>query len=59
MQHSKQDEAVPFITAYLTSKLLPNCRLETREQGGHFSPETLDEFIKNVIAGNPENIAQP
>jgi pimeloyl-ACP methyl ester carboxylesterase len=56
MQHSKEDEAVPFITAYLTSKLLPNCRLETREHGEHFSPELLDKFIKNVIAGNLESM---
>jgi hypothetical protein len=58
MQHSKEDEAVPFLTAYLTSKLLPNCRLETRAYGEHFSPEILDEFIKNVIAGNLENRVQ-
>jgi len=57
MQHSKADEAVPYITAYLTSKLLPNCRLETREQGEHFSPEILDEFIENVIAEKLEDIA--
>jgi pimeloyl-ACP methyl ester carboxylesterase len=55
MQHSKEDEAVPFITAYLTSQFLPNCRLETREHGEHFSVEVLDDFIKAVIAGNFTN----
>jgi hypothetical protein len=47
MQHSKEDN---FITAEITSKLLPNCRLEIREKGGHFSPELLDEFIKTAMA---------
>jgi pimeloyl-ACP methyl ester carboxylesterase len=52
MQHSKEDQAVPFMTAFLTSKLLPNCRLEIKEQGEHFSSGALDDFIKTVIAGN-------
>jgi pimeloyl-ACP methyl ester carboxylesterase len=51
MRHSKEDEAVPFITAQLTSKLIPNCILDVREHGEHFSVEALDDFIKAVIAG--------
>ena len=52
MRHSKSDNAVPFITALLTSKLLPNCRLEVIEDGEHFSKDALDDFIKAVIEGN-------
>ncbi|MGE5123135.1 MAG: alpha/beta fold hydrolase, partial [Acidobacteriaceae bacterium] len=35
MQHSRLDEG--FITAEITSKLLPNCKFFTRETGEHFS----------------------
>ena len=55
MQHSKEDEAVPFMTACLTAKLLPNCQLDVREQGEHFSKDLLDDFIKIVIASNYES----
>lgn len=55
MQHSKEDEAVPVITALLTSKLLPNCSLDLKEHGSHFSVQALDEFIKTVIAANIED----
>jgi len=55
MQHSKEDQAVPFITALLTSKLLPDCRLDVKEHGDHFSNEALDDFIKVFIAGNYES----
>ena len=48
MEHSKTDTEVPFITAEMTAKLIPNCRLEIR-QGEHFSGETLDDFIRNVM----------
>ena len=51
MRHSKTDNSVPFITAELTSRLLPNCQLEAQEDDVHFSPEVLDNFIKTVIAG--------
>jgi pimeloyl-ACP methyl ester carboxylesterase len=54
MRHSKFDNAVPFITALLTSKLLPNCELEIKESDEHFSKDALDDFIKTVIAGNHE-----
>jgi pimeloyl-ACP methyl ester carboxylesterase len=47
MQHSRHDEG--FITAQMTSKMLPNCKFITRESEGHFSKELLDEFIQTVI----------
>ncbi len=50
MQHSKEDSQVPFITAQMTAKLLPDCRFEAREKGEHFSKEMLDDFIKTVVA---------
>jgi hypothetical protein len=49
MQHSRLDEQIPFITAELTSKRLPNCRFEAREHGGHFSCGLLDEFNRTNI----------
>ena len=49
MQHSKSDEAVPFQTAVRTAALLPNCDLELKETGVHFSKEVLNEFIERVI----------
>ncbi|HEX6032825.1 MAG TPA: hypothetical protein VFY83_00275, partial [Anaerolineales bacterium] len=55
MQHSQEDESIPVMTALLTSKLLPNCRLDIQEHGPHFSPQALDEFIRTVIAPNFEN----
>ena len=48
MEHSKTDHEVPFITAEMTAKLIPNCRLGTRE-GKHFSDEALDRFIRSTI----------
>lgn len=50
MRHSKSDEAVPYITAEITSRLLPDCRLETRENDVHFSQDVLDNFINTVMA---------
>ncbi|MBN1218103.1 MAG: alpha/beta hydrolase [Anaerolineae bacterium] len=49
MQHSRTDNQVPFAAAEITSKLLPNCRLEIRESGEHFSDEILDNFIKTTV----------
>lgn len=54
MWHSRFDEAVPWITACLTSKLLPNCQLDVRETGEHFSKDALDDFFRLVIAPNYE-----
>lgn len=55
MRHSRSDEAVPFITAALTSRLLPNCKFDTRESSEHFSKDVLDDFIKTVMAANFES----
>ncbi len=49
MQHSRLDEG--FITAEMTSKMLPNCKFFARESAGHFSKELLDEFISTVMSG--------
>ncbi|MBZ0287684.1 MAG: alpha/beta hydrolase [Anaerolineae bacterium] len=49
MQHSRADSQVPFITAEMTAKLLPNCRLDIRD-GEHFSMELLDDFFKIILA---------
>jgi len=50
MRHSKSDDAVPFITAEMTSRLLPACLFETRQNDPHFSKEVLKDFIDTVIA---------
>jgi len=52
MEHSRTDRDVPFVTAEMTAKLLPNCRMEARE-GDHFSEETLMQFIKNIMLSRP------
>lgn len=52
MQHSEVDEAVPVVTAALTAKMLPNCTLTLTQDGGHFSPEILDDFIKSVMVNS-------
>ena len=49
MQHSRMDNQVPFAAAEITAKLLPNCRLEIRESGDHFSSEILDNFIQSTM----------
>jgi pimeloyl-ACP methyl ester carboxylesterase len=51
MQHSRSDSAVPLSTAMITANMLPNCRLEIKESGVHFSNEALDEFIRTTMAG--------
>jgi pimeloyl-ACP methyl ester carboxylesterase len=51
MRHSKYDNAVPFITAEMTSRLLPHCKLEIRENDVHFSNESLDDYISTVMTG--------
>ena len=45
MQHSEVDTAVPVLTATLTAEMLPDCTLTLTKEGGHFSPEILDDFI--------------
>jgi len=51
MQHSRLDDQVPFLTAEMTSRLLPNCRLEAVDNGEHFSSEVLDDFIERAMMG--------
>lgn len=48
MEHSREDRDVPFATAEMTAKMIPNCRLEER-QGEHFSAEALDRFIQKIV----------
>jgi pimeloyl-ACP methyl ester carboxylesterase len=55
MQHSRIDDAVPFDTAVMTSRLLPNCRLDVKEDGVHFSNEALDDFVRTVMSGYYED----
>jgi hypothetical protein len=55
MQHSRQDQNVPFITASLTAGMLPKGKLEIRETMEHFSKESLDEFIRTTIVPNLQN----
>jgi pimeloyl-ACP methyl ester carboxylesterase len=54
MEHSRMDQEVPFIAAKMTAEMIPNCRLEVRE-GEHFSKETLDQFIKNIMLRQRES----
>lgn len=54
MQHSRVDQSVPFVTAEITASLLPNCRLEIRDAGDHFSEEILDQFIASVMLAHDQ-----
>ncbi len=54
MEHSRTDKDIPFVTAEMTAKMLPNCQLEARE-GDHFSEEILAKFIKNIILNQQKN----
>ena len=49
MRHSLKDNQVPIVTAELTSKMLPNCRMFIKENDEHFSREVLNEFIRVQI----------
>ncbi len=49
MEHSRDDESVPFAAAELTAQRLPRCRFDIREQGGHFSPELLADFLAMLV----------
>ena len=55
MQHSKADDQVPFSTAEITAHLLPNCQLNIKESGGHFSDELLDAFIVTTMVEHYES----
>lgn len=52
MSHSLADDSVPFITALITSQRLPNCTLERRENGVHFSKAELDDFLCTTVVKN-------
>ena len=49
MQHGRQDDQVPFRTAEITAQLLPDCTLEIRKEGGHFTEELLEDFIQETM----------
>jgi pimeloyl-ACP methyl ester carboxylesterase len=55
MQHSKADNQAPFSTAEITAHLLPNCRLDIRESGEHFSGALLDAFIQETMVEHYES----
>ena len=50
MQHCRMDSQVPFITAEMTCKMLPNCKFFEKDSGEHFSTEVLNDFIETVMA---------
>jgi pimeloyl-ACP methyl ester carboxylesterase len=52
MQHSQSDN---LRAAEITAHLLPNCRLDIRESGEHFSDELLDAFIEKILVGHYES----
>ncbi len=54
MEHSQTDREVPFVTAKMTAKMIPNCRLKVRK-GEHFSEEILDQFIQNIMLKQEES----
>jgi pimeloyl-ACP methyl ester carboxylesterase len=47
MEHSRLDEG--YITAKMTSAMIPHCEFFDRESAGHFSKQLLDEFVQTVI----------
>ena len=57
MRHSRADDQVPFVTAQMTSHLLPNCRFEVKENDPHFSADVLDDFIKTAVLESDESQA--
>ena len=52
MQHSKKDDVLPYIMAERTAKLLYDCELELLEEGGHFTNEGYESFIRNTVIKN-------
>lgn len=52
MRHARFDQAVPFITAEMTAKLLPHCSLQVEENDIHFSQDTLARFMKDTVLQN-------
>lgn len=50
IEHSVDDENVPFATAENTAELFADCKFIKRSSGGHFSEKLLDQFfIKTVL----------
>jgi pimeloyl-ACP methyl ester carboxylesterase len=54
MRHGRFDEAVPYATAERTASLLPNCVLETKDTGVHFSADSLADFMRTAMLGARE-----
>ncbi len=52
MRHSRADNSVPFITAQITSELLPNYQLDIRANDTHFSQEVMNDFVKTIMAAH-------
>lgn len=52
MRHARNDMNVPFATAQITSKLLPNCRLQVEENDIHFSTDSLEAYFSATILPN-------
>ena len=49
MEHSVDDESVPYAAAETTAKLLRDCTLIKREGGGHFSRDLLNQFFEKTV----------
>jgi hypothetical protein len=47
MQHGQEDDAVPFETARITARLLPNCTLDVR-QGNRSMSSCLRESVPDT-----------
>ena len=52
LQHSKQDEVVPYKTVEITVDLLPDFTLELMEEGEHFSVESYQYFLEKRVLPN-------
>jgi hypothetical protein len=39
----------------ITAQLLPDCQLDIRESGEHFSEQLLDAFINKTMLGHYES----
>lgn len=52
MRHARQDSGVPYETALMTSRLLPDATLYTEEDDVHFSKESLEAFFERFIIPN-------
>ena len=50
LRHSRSDDSVPFGTAELTARMLPDCQFEPRDDEPHFSQAMLDDFINTSVS---------